>query len=243
MIAFGKTHREIKSPEITARYLADYMAASEQAARPIIQKCKYQAIVRVVQHTEAQTIISNFLQDMNPDKVKHLSDKAAHIRGRLADGDFEKDVNDHNADYIDRFAEIVDGLQLPKAERQVPPKFPFVLIEGTKFKFRPNLFLQRTTKTNKLRAGVVMLRYAKSKKLDPEIGSWQSAAAFGYLRQHFAEQEIDPELKLCLTIDAYSGKVYEAPTDSIYRFNEMTAACATIAERWPAIKPPKGAIL
>ncbi len=47
-----KTHREVKSPQVNARYLADFMAASEVAKRSIIRGCKYQSIARVVQHDE-----------------------------------------------------------------------------------------------------------------------------------------------------------------------------------------------
>jgi hypothetical protein len=39
-----------------------------------------------------------------------------------------------------------------------------------------------------------------------------------------------------------SGR-HVAPTNAIYLFNEMKAACATLVERWPAIKPLKNAIL
>lgn len=34
----------------------------------------------------------------------------------------------------------------------------------------------------------------------------------------------------------------DAPSNAVYLFNEMKAACATINERWPAKKPPKNAI-
>ena len=43
-----KTHNVLKSPKISLRYLADYMAASEKARRTIIRGCKYQPIARVV---------------------------------------------------------------------------------------------------------------------------------------------------------------------------------------------------
>src|ERR1019366_6730326 len=41
---------------------------------------------------------------------------------------------------------------------------------------------------------------------------------------------------------ARSGRL-PAPSDSVSRFREMEAACATIAERWQNIEPPAGAIL
>jgi hypothetical protein len=46
-----------------------------------------------------------------------------------------------------------------------------------------------------------------------------------------------------LSLDAYAGKTHVAPGNAVYRFNEMKAACADIAERWPVIKPPRNAVL
>jgi hypothetical protein len=50
-------------------------------------------------------------------------------------------------------------------------------------------------------------------------------------------------LEVHFTLDAYMGKCHEAPGNAIYLFKEMKAACASISERWPAIKPPKNAVL
>jgi hypothetical protein len=35
-----KTHTEIKKPSINVRFLADYMAASEQSKRTVLRGCK-----------------------------------------------------------------------------------------------------------------------------------------------------------------------------------------------------------
>jgi hypothetical protein len=53
----------------------------------------------------------------------------------------------------------------------------------------------------------------------------------------------EAERALCITLDAYTGKCHAAPTNAVYLFNEMKAACTTLADRWAAIKPPKNAIL
>lgn len=87
------------------------------------------------------------------------------------------------------------------------------------------------------------MRYAKGKSLSPEVGEWQSAILFGLLSLPGAAEANEPELKLCLTIDAHAGICYAAPTNAVSRFNNAEAACATIAERWPNIPPPPGAVL
>ena len=65
----------------------------------------------------------------------------------------------------------------------------------------------------------------------------------GFLGQTAVEVDAEPEGKLCLTLDMFSGKAYPAPTDSVSRFKNMQAACVVIAERWENIKPPANAVL
>jgi len=237
-----KTHREVKNPQISARYLADFMAASETAKRTIVRKCKYQAIARVVQHNEAKANVAKFLREGKED-VSGLKAEAQRIRDRMADSDFDRDVYDHNADYIDRFALAYAFLDMPEAELLIPGKVVAIEFGGTKVTADLSLRLRRLTRTNKVRVGAAMLRYAKGKMLPPEVAEWQSAFIHGYLIAIGVEPGAEAELKLCVTIDAYAGSAHAAPTDAVQRFNNMKAACATIAERWPKIPPPPNAVL
>jgi hypothetical protein len=81
--------------------------------------------------------------------------------------------------------------------------------------------------------------------LKDAIGEWQSAILYGLigLTHHEEGAEPEPELKLCLTIDAYSGSCFQAPTNAVRRFHNAEAACQTIAEQWANIEPPTGAIV
>jgi hypothetical protein len=237
-----KTHREVKNPQISARYLADFMAATETAKRTIVRGCKYQPIARVVQHNEAKAAVAKFLRDGLVETAL-LNGFALQLRERLADNDFDRDLYDHNADYVDRFAEVFPSLEMPVADLLAPGKVVALELNGTKVTADLSLRLRRLTKTNKVRVGAAMLRYAKGKVLPPAVAEWQSAFIHGYLNAIGLEPATEPELKLCLTVDAYSGKAHPAPTDSVQRFKHMQAACKTIAERWPNIDPPPKAVL
>lgn len=241
-MAQQKTHREVKKPQVSARYLADYMAASEQAKRTIVRGCKYQPIARVVQHNEARVAIAKFILSQNDD-VELLRERAQKLRNRLADSVFDRDLFDHNADYIDRYADIFPKVILPNADLLQAGKSTPLTINDVHVTLDIHFRLRRLTRTNKVRIGAGMLRYAKGKALSPEVGEWQSAFIFGYLNQVCLEAAAEPEHNLCMTIDAYSGICYPAPTDSTRRFHNMEAACASIAERWPAIPPPTSAVL
>jgi hypothetical protein len=58
-----KTHRVRKSPQISARDLADYMEASEQARRTIVRGSKFVSTARAMQHDEAKSTVSKFIRN------------------------------------------------------------------------------------------------------------------------------------------------------------------------------------
>jgi hypothetical protein len=237
-----KTHTEVKHPRISIRRLADYMGASEQARRGIVQSCKYRAIARVVQHNEAKAAISSHILS-GVQGPGDLQKRADLLRNTLTDDEFEVDLNEHNADYIERFIASLPNVELPDADRLPTQAFAPLMLNGVKVTFSPQLLLRRVTKTNKVKTGALMLRYGKNSPLPPMVGGFQSAAIFGYLRTLEEADKTEAERALCITLDAHAGKCHEAPGNAVYLFNEMKAACATIAERWPAIKPPKNAVL
>lgn len=237
----GKTHRLVKSPQISVARLADYMGASEQARRTILQSCKYQPSARVIQHNDAKTIITQFLRTGNQN-LEILKQNLDQLKARICDDQFEADVNQHNCDYVARFIKVLDAIngKLPDAEYRLAGPVRKMDINGTAVSFDPQLVLTRLTKRNVQKCGALMLRYGKNNTLDSEVGTHQSAFIYVYFRDNpLADSEA--EKSLSITIDAFAGVVHEAPGDSVYRHKEMAAACAAIAERWEAIKPPTNA--
>jgi hypothetical protein len=65
----------------------------------------------------------------------------------------------------------------------------------------------------------------------------------GFLGEASVDPDIEPERQLCLTIDTYVGTWQPAPGNSVSRYHNMKAACQSIAEQWPNIKPPDNAVL
>jgi hypothetical protein len=237
-----KTHRVVAKPQMAARFLADFMAASERVRRSIIQGCKFRRIARVVQHEKARNIIGTYLRAGKGDPGLLLA-RADALREQIADDDFEREVLDNNADYIDRFAKVAPDLALPQAEVMPPGHCPPLTINGLSVSADLCLRLTRTTKTNKVRIGAATLRYAKGEPLPAEVGAWQSAFLMGYLANDAQALNAEPEHKLCLTIDAWTGVCHLSPSDAVRRFRNMEAACATITERWPNVPPPPNAVL
>ena len=136
---------------------------------------KYRPIARLVQHKEATIAISGAIQKGELDK-QALKNKADFIRNKLADDDFEALTNEVNADYVEKFSEVVASIKLPDAEVLPGKVFPSFKINSVKVRFSPHLLLRRLDRTNRQRQGAFMLRYAKGKALSPTVGGYQSAA-------------------------------------------------------------------
>lgn len=235
------THTERKSCELRVRELADYMAASQQRRRTVLRDVKFRPIARTLQHTEARTFLSNWLREGHGD-TSALTKEAERMRARMATSDFETNQNNSSADYIDAFTAAFPEMGIPPCEMH-PATKGGVTLNGTRVVFNPDVLVTRTTKQNTRKLGALFLRYAKGKDLDEAAALFQSSFTFGYLSLAPFEENAEPERKLCMTIDGYSGRRNEAPGNSVYRFNEMKAACADIAERWASIQPPPGAVI
>lgn len=237
-----KTHREIKKPQMGIRYLAEYMNGSERSRRTTLRNCKYQKIARVIQHKEAKLTIAKHLKDGTASE-ETLKAEADYIRNRLSSSDFEEELFTHNADYISRFAQVVDKVELPADEILNPGPTLDATVEGVRVTASLDFKLRRVTRTNKVRIGAGMLRYKKGTPLPPTLGEWQSALIFGILSlPGMIEEGADPEVGLCATVDAYSGAIHVAPTNAVTCFKNAEAACTTIANAWDNVEPPKGAI-
>lgn len=238
-----KTHRLVEKPTMSTRSLADYMAASDQARRSVLRACKYRAIARIVQHDDAKLAVSKYM--LNGSNEPHiLVAEAEYIRNKLADDQFDKDCNDINADYVVRFSEVVENIQLPKGAYWLAGE-PFAAksINGVRVTFSPSLLVARPGRKNVTKRGALMLRYQKDTPLKPEIGAYQSATVYGLLEQYGVGNDEEVDRSICLTMDAQTGILHPAPSNAVTRFNNTKAACATISEAWDNIKPPPNAVL
>lgn len=239
-----KTHSLRENAGMSASRLADYMAASEQARRSILRACKYRPIARVVQHQAAKESIADSLSsgEFDGDALKA---KMEILRNGLHGSDFDNEVAEHNADYIERFLETSPSLPSQAKEVIVAGKMLPLDIDAFSLSFRPDMILRRTNNRNVAKMGAVFLRYGKNKPISDEVGCWQSSITFGYLETKLKQglHDTDPEKQLCVTLDVWSGKCHPAPGNATYRFNEVRAACAGIVERWGQIQPPENAVL
>jgi hypothetical protein len=237
-----KTHVERKQPQISLARLADYMAASEQGKRSIAVSCKYQPIARLIQYNDAKSIISNYIRSENR-KIEDLKEKLAVLKNKICDDDFSKEVLGHNCDCIEKFISLHENFDFKDYSYSRPIKLPKIELNGMPVSVSVDVLLSRTNRQNKTMIGAMMLRYSKGRPLNEKIGHSQSSFLYEYFRQPMFQEQGSSEKRLCITLDTQSATPYEAPGNATYLFKEMGATCASLVERWPNIKPPKGAIL
>ncbi len=242
-MATDKTHRLVKTPKMSLASLAEYMCASERSRRTLIRSCKYRPIAKVVQHDDAKVIISKDFISGNMTR-EYLLEEAERIRAKIADSDFDAEVNDHNADYLIRFAHVLSDLVLPKAEVISVGDRIKLETHGVAISVDMSFRLRRKTKTNKIKVGGAMMRYSKGKPTKPELCVMQASLLFGVLGLPgiLTDDEAEVEKAMSLTIDAYSGESYPAAGDAASRFANAEAACELIANSWEKITPPPNSI-
>ena len=226
-----------------AQDVAEYMAASDVAKRSVIRRCKYRSLARMVQHREARAAIAHWLREGNGDPAL-LDAEADRIRNKLTTDDFEADVNEANAGYIEAFRSVCDDLSIPVCDMRAPGAKMALDMGGLQVRYGPDLLLHRVNRRNIPKSGALFLLYSKGKAAKEEEALFLSSLSFGYLGGSALETELgEPEKKLCLSVCAHSGAVHEAPGNAKVRFNNMKAAGATISEQWDAIAPPPNAVV
>jgi hypothetical protein len=66
---------------------------------------------------------------------------------------------------------------------------------------------------------------------------------FGLLNEVKEDSAAEPEKPLCLTFDVVGAVLYPAPGKAVSMYANAKAACLTIAEQWPNLPPPPGAVI
>ncbi|SEM52855.1 hypothetical protein SAMN05192583_0523 [Sphingomonas gellani] len=238
-----KTHSLRVDPGMSIRMLADYMTASEQAKRTLLTRAKYVPIAPTIQHDAARESITTHLSS-GAGATDDIKQRIEILKSGLQGSQFEIDKAENNADYLERYLETLPPIPAKAHEVLIGNRMPPLHVEGFAIRCAPDLVFKRVNQRNVAKMGMGFLRYSKGKALPPETACWQGAIAVGYLTTKLQQglAEIDPDRDLTAVIDVWAGQCYTAPSNSVYRFKEVKAACAGIAQRWKQIPPPPNAV-
>ncbi len=236
------THREVKSPEVTCRELADYNAGSERNRRSVVEGAKYKPIMRLRQHKDAHRVLVKCLGGGKSPKSEFTSE-IERLAAKICDNEHELKERDINVGYLRHVLTFYDEIKVPADVINAAHKWAPITSKRTKVKIGPHLVLRGVGRGNVPIVGALTFRYAKGKALNEEEAKYQAALTLGYLRDNPIDDEAEPKDKLCLVLDCHTGQLHQAPSDSVTRYKNMMAACDSIADMWPNIKPPAGAVI
>ncbi len=236
------THREVKAPEVTCRELASYSSGSERNRRNVVEGAKYKPIMRVRQHRDAHRILTKSLSGNKSTKGDFISD-IERLAAKICDDEHEVKERDINVGYLRHVLSMYDDIKLPAELVTSAEKWAPIISDSTKVKMGPHLVLRATGRDNVPIIGALTFRYAKGKTINDEEAKYQAALTLGYLRKVPIDDVAEPKEKLCLVMDCHTGRLHQAPSDSLTRFKNMMAACESIADMWPKIKPPIGSVI
>ena len=245
-VAPGVTHFVVERPRMSARRLAEYMVASPVRQRTLVRDTKYRTVEPEISYAEGFEILGEMIADgeLSTDTLKDAADdfydrmdvRGARERIRLdLIGDLFEWLGDHRPDF-----DLPDDAERYDTSRTWGRGGGFGL-GGVEIDPEVHLRLRRVRRNVHL--GLVTLRYSKSGPLDVDVALWQSSLLHGYLAATLEDDGARAAPDLCLTLDLRTGAAHAAPGDARTRVRHMEAACASIAERWPAVAPPPKAVL
>ena len=76
----------------------------------------------MIQHREAQAVLTAFFVN-GKSEASESKAKAEFIKNKLADDDFDVSVNEANASYLERVAQILAEIKLPDATLSIANRF------------------------------------------------------------------------------------------------------------------------
>ncbi len=140
-----------------------------------------------------------------------------------------------NIDALERFSNMLDDIDLMKAEPSFgphnPPKLTFHNVE---ISVRPEIVLRATIK-GKTHVGAWKLHFSKTHPHSEESAGYVSAVVQEFCRLHLAAHDEVVNPSFCQVIDVASATVFKGVKSTKSRMNDVAAECQNIAALWPTI--------
>jgi hypothetical protein len=227
----------LQSPTLSVNKLAEYVCSRGARQRRILYERKYPdpEFSAGMFHREASEAVTKYLADGCVDAT-HLTKQLLSL-GQLKPAKIgtARRIN-ANIDALDRFADMLDDIDLQGAEPSLghhnPPKLTF---HGVKISVRPEIILRATGPKNQKLVGAVKLHFTKTHCHDGESAGYVSAVVQEYLRFHVAAGDEVVASHLCPVIDVGAGKVFPGVKAITNRLKDVEAECQNIQALWPSI--------
>lgn len=219
-------------PRVTAAKLGEYLTVPAHRRERILHDQKYPAEFITTRYRRAYDAIRVSLL-AGGDVVGRLLSKASLIESDVATTRFQAETIRDSAQAVRLLAKLFPELPLKGITPTMTGTQSFSFwVEGVEISAMPIVLLQRTKRDGSVENGALMVAMAKRLKLSDHSGR----AVAEILREALLEAGyLNVRPRMCLVVDVFSRRVFDAPVRSQRLANEIESACREIAVRWPAI--------
>lgn len=220
--------RERTEPRISVTKLGEYMVAPPARRRRIIADQKRPRNFIVPRYGAAEEAIVDFLsQDQDEREILKHVNRLGNASGGT---DWQNQTSHLCSEALECFLDAVelldlDGLQLVAA----PQSAQHLKIAGVSISARPEVLLGRQDGTR----GVLKIYFGKTVPLSDEAGAFVGTCLREFASSTLGGARIDH--RLCLVLDVFAGRLFEAPRAHKRRMRDIEAACEEIRRAWHAL--------
>jgi hypothetical protein len=222
-----------QDPRISVNKLGEYMTATPIRRKRIIQDQKKPSDFIVTRYREAYEAIISFLEDeVHDESIIHRA--VDELTNKQTTSEFQEQDRDLSIESLWSFLDLIDDLDFENIQIGSSEEYPdYMDIAEVSVSIHPDLIVksQQTGKEEKL--GVLKLYIVKSYPLNEESGAYIGSLLHNYGTQNIDEQRIHHGL--CLVLDVFNKRIFNAPRTYVRRMRDIEAACEEIARAWPTI--------
>jgi hypothetical protein len=227
----------VKGPELSVNKLAEYVCSRAGRQRRILYERKYPdpEFSAGMFHREAAEAVTKYIADGFVDATPITTRLLALSQLKPDKIGTARRIN-ANIDALDRFADMLDDIDLQGAETTLGAHNPAKLtFHGVKISVRPEVILRASGPKGQKMVGAVKLHFTKTHCHDGESAGYVSAVVQEYLRMHVVQGEEIVAAHLCPVIDIGAGQVFPGVKATAKRIKDIEAECQNIQALWPTI--------
>ncbi len=221
-------------PRISLNKLAEFMTARKPARRrSILKDQKFPTEYKGMYHREACEAIASCIAS-NLETVSALDRAVALLEQQSPEKIGTQRRLTQNADAIERFKTMLDGLDLKGATPRLgETSQPKLAVHNVNISVRPEIILTGRGKSGPL-AGAMKIHFPTTNPLDDEAGAYVSAVLQEWAKAFLAD-EGEIYAPYCFVIDVGQAKIHSGVKATTARMKDVESACREIFALWPSI--------
>jgi hypothetical protein len=231
-----------KHPRFSANHVAEYLCTLDAGQREaVIRKAKFPRKSAVVAYQQVTPVFRRFMTGNTSDlsffdePIQRLEAKARREVG------YPRDEALRCIAAIEAFKIAFAKVDLGNAEFVPGPRDVTFKVEGVSINVRLDPpIIERTADGSNFSGGCVMLLSSSPEARRNIESRRKNVAAIAHWALEKIDSNQEPAAKLCLSFDAFGGKIISAPQAVERLRKRVAAACREAGDSWHRVEPPAG---